>query len=166
MPGSRGSVIFMDSTLPSAKKSMSYKRTCFNLLPSRFLSLVLEREIQKQPSVLNCLSTHPYDTSLFFQGPWTRSRRDRKGSGSFWFKKMALLRFWVLFRCVPSSQCTLKHASNESRLFPALLEFQDGQTYSKEFKDEHVPYSREYKVMWFLKTGTLNSKNISCLYSR
>jgi hypothetical protein len=29
------------------------------------------------------------------------------------------------------------NASNESRLFSSLLEFQDGQTYSKELKDEH-----------------------------
>lgn len=69
-----------------------------------------------------------------------------------------------IFRCAPSLQRTLKHSSNESRLFPALLEFQDGQTYSKELKDEHVPYSREYKVMRFLKVGKLNSKKYSLFY--
>lgn len=43
----------------------------------------------------------------------------------------------------PSPQDTLKHLSNESRLFPALLEFQDGQTFSEELIDEHIPYSWE-----------------------
>lgn len=146
--------------MDSSKKSMPYKRTCFSLLPSQFLSLVLEREIQSSllfwivfPCILrtlHCSSQAP--------GPGPGGT-ERAVSGSSWFKKIALLRFGILFRCVPSSQCTPKLASNESRLFPALLEFQDGQTYSKELEDEHVPYSWEYEVMWFLKTGKLNSKN-------
>lgn len=44
----------------------------------------------------------------------------------------------------------LKHSSNESLLLSTFLEFQDGQTYSKESKDELscVQYSLEYKVIF------------------
>jgi len=83
---------------------------------------------------MNCLSTHPHGVSLFFQG-LDQAQKEQKISNC-WFKNIVCFGFCFILEALLLHNGLLKCSCNESRLFSILLEFQDGQTYNKEVKEE------------------------------
>lgn len=136
MSSSQGSIICMDFILPLLQ-THSHTSMCLTMCPPMLPVPGLETwTLMKAPSVMNCLS-HPHCAPALVQGPWIRPRNNGRGRmAAAGLKILFCFRFYFILDVLLLHGGLLEHASDESRLLPILLEFQDRQTHSKGTEGE------------------------------